>query len=277
MIMKPSLPIWLSIFVFCFSGVGCGNRSKMSMKGYFDATTPTELRNCTPGQLTEGPNGSKFAEICAGTFFMGSPNSQPDRNLDETPQHQVTISKSFEMQTTEVTQSQWATVMGTKPSYFEGSDHPVEMVSWYDTLEFIAKLNATRDGYLYRLPTEAEWEYAARAGNTSTYPENLDSIAWYAHNSDEETHPVATKKANAWGLYDIHGNVWEWTADRYGADYYKSSPEVDPMGPSSGDVRTIRGGAWGASVQMCRYTYRSRSLDTNRIFNLGFRLVRTRI
>jgi formylglycine-generating enzyme required for sulfatase activity len=228
--------------------------------------------NCTPGKLSDGPNSSKFAQICPGTFMMGSTDSESGRNSDIV-QHQVTISKAFELQTTEVTQSQWESVMGSNPSYFKGSDFPVEQVSWNDAQEFIAKLNGLGDGYLYRLPTEAEWEYAARAGTTGPYAGDLDAMAWYDQNSGGKTHLVATKAANAWGLYDMLGNVWEWTADWYGD--YPASAVTDPVGPSSGSLRVHRGGSWRNNSQSCRSANRGRTSPDSRIHFLGLRLLRT--
>jgi formylglycine-generating enzyme required for sulfatase activity len=229
--------------------------------------------NCQPGKLSDGPNSSKFAQICPGTFMMGSPDSESGRDPDEGPQHQVTISKSFELQTTEVTQSQWQAVMGSNPSYFKGSDLPVENVSWYDAQEFITKLNAKNDGYRYRLPTEAEWEYAARAGTTGPYAGDLDAMAWYSDNSDGKTYLVATKAANAWGLYDMHGNVWEWVQDWYGN--YDASAVTDPVGPSSGSFRVPRGGGWLTSSQACRSAFRFYFSPDSRSGALGLRLLRT--
>jgi len=229
--------------------------------------------NCTPGKLSDGPNSSKFAEICPGTFMMGSPDSEAGRDSDEGPQHQVTISKAFELQTTEVTQSQWESVMGSNPSYFKGSDLPVEQVSWDDAQEFITKLNAKNDGYRYRLPTEAEWEYAARAGTTGAYAGDLDAMAWYAQNSGPTTHPVGTKAPNAWGLYDMHGNVWEWVQDWYGD--YSTSAVTDPVGPSLGSGRVLRGGDWYSYSQYCRSANRYNDSPAIRGSNLGLRLLRT--
>jgi formylglycine-generating enzyme required for sulfatase activity len=229
--------------------------------------------NCQPGKLTDGPNSSKFAQICPGTFMLGSPDSEPGRDSNEGPQHQVTISKAFELQTTEVTQSQWQAVMGSNPSYFKGPDFPVEQVSWDDAQVFIAKLNALGDGYRYRLPTEAEWEYAARAGTTGPYAGDLDAMAWYHANSGNTTHPVATKAPNAWGLYDMHGNVWEWTQDWYGD--YSASAVTDPVGPSSGSGRVRRGGGWGNHSRYCRSADRNLDSPDFRYGSLGLRLLRT--
>jgi formylglycine-generating enzyme required for sulfatase activity len=230
--------------------------------------------NLAIGSCGGGPSAiMTFVKIPAGTFMMGSPDSEPGRNLDEGPQHQVTISKAFELQTTEVTQSQWQAVMGSNPSYFKGPDLPVEQVSWDDAQAFIAKLNAKNDGYRYRLPTEAEWEYAARAGTTGPYAGDLGAMAWYAPNSGGTTHPVGTKTPNAWGLYDMHGNVMEWVQDWY--DGYSSSAVTDPVGPSSGSARVLRGGGWAYESQNCRSADRDSSSPDYRGGPLGLRLLRT--
>jgi formylglycine-generating enzyme required for sulfatase activity len=219
------------------------------------------------------PVGMTFVKIPAGTFMMGSPDSESGRYSNEGPQHQVTISKAFELQTTEVTQSQWQAVMGSNPSKFKGPDLPVEMVSWDDAQAFITKLNAMGDGYRYRLPTEAEWEYAVRAGTTGPYAGDLDAMAWYDKNSGDTSHPVATKAANAWGLYDMHGNVWEWVQDWYGN--YDASAVTDPVGPSSGSSRVHRGGGWSSGSRYCRSAYRPANSPGNRYADLGLRLLRT--
>jgi formylglycine-generating enzyme required for sulfatase activity len=217
--------------------------------------------------------GMTFVKIPAGTFMMGSPDSESGRYSNEGPQHQVTISKSFELQTTEVTQSQWQAVMGSNPSYFKGPDLPVETVSWDDAQAFIAKLNAKNDGYRYRLPTEAEWEYAARAGTTGPYAGDVDAMAWHLKNSDQTTHLVGTKAPNAWGLYDMHGNVREWVQDWY--DDYSASAVIDPVGPSSGSYRVLRGGSWYFYSQGCRSANRLNHSPGIRNFYLGLRLLRT--
>ena len=168
--------------------------------------------------------------------------------------------------------------MGKNPSGFQkGDEYPVETVSWDEVQEFIKRLNEkTRKNY--RLPTEAEWEYAARAGSTTRYPCGddegcLDAIAWYDANADYTTHPVGKKLPNAWGLYDMIGNVWEWCNDWYDEKYYKNSPSNDPKGPKAGSGRVIRGGSWGVSAGGCRSSYRS-ICDPSRAYDyLGFRLV----
>jgi formylglycine-generating enzyme required for sulfatase activity len=187
-------------------------------------------------QTFENSIGMEFVKIPAGSFMMGS-----DKCDNEKPIHKVTISQDFWLQKTEVTQAQWQAVMGNNPSNFKGNNLPVETVSWDDAQEFIKKLNAKGEG-TYRLPTEAEWEYAARAGTTGDYAGNLDSMAWYSANSDMKTHPIGQKQANAWGLYDMHGNVWEWCEDWY--DSYPSGTVTDPTGAASGSYRVIRGSCW---------------------------------
>ncbi len=233
-----------------------------------------------------------FVKIPAGTFMMGSPSKESDRKDDEL-QHQVTISKAFELQTTEVTQSQWAAVMGTNPSRFQKSENcpgelstvnnvsmcpnnPVEAINWYGAQAFIAKLNAKADGYRYRLPTEAEWEYAARAGTTGAYAGDLDAMAWYHKNSGKITHTVATKKPNAWGLYDMQGNVSELTADWYNRSSYSVGSVTDPVGPSSGSTRVLRGCGWSDPAQQCRSAIRNSHNPALRFVH-GLRLLRTHL
>ena len=210
-----------------------------------------------------------FAYIPAGDFMMGG-----DKYDEEKPIHKVTISEGFYMGQTEVTQAQWKAVMGNNPSYFKNCPNcPVENVSWNEAQQFIGKLNAQKDGYKYRLPTEAEWEYAARSGTTGDYAGNLDAMAWYGANSGSKTHEVATKQANAWGLYDMHGNVWEWCADWY-SDNYANSPNVNPTGASSGSIRVSRGGGWGSDAEFQRSAVRYYDAPALRNDNFGFRVVR---
>ena len=189
--------------------------------------------------------------IEAGTFIMGSPSDESGRDSDET-QHQVTLTKGYFMQTTEVTQSQWKEIMGSNPFYFSscGDNCPVERVSWNDIQKFIQKLNQKESGRHYRLPTEAEWEYAARAGTSTRFfwGNQADcSRANYGYWSEEcksinpgKTKTVKSYSSNNWGLYDMHGNVWEWCSDWYGN--YSSSALVDPIGPTTGSGRVVRGG-----------------------------------
>jgi formylglycine-generating enzyme required for sulfatase activity len=221
------------------------------------------------GPALAGESRIEFVRIPAGEFPMGSENG----DADEKPVHRVRITKAFEIGKYEVTQAQWGKVMGNNPSQFKGPDLPVESVSWGDIQDFLQKLNAMNDGYRYRLPTEAEWEYAARAGSTGD-SEELASTAWYDGNSDKQTHPVGTKRPNAWGLYDMLGSVWEWCQDWYDESYYRSSPEPDPPGPGSGQARVIRGGSWLTPSSFCRAASRSRSVLGAGDASMGFRLVR---
>jgi formylglycine-generating enzyme required for sulfatase activity len=223
--------------------------------------------------------GAKFALIPSGSFMMGSPNDERGRAADET-QHEVRITPSFYMQTTEVTQGQWKKVMGNNPSTFKncGDDCPVEQVFWNDVLDFIEKLNRMEKTTNYGLPTEAQWEYAARAEtetryNTGNNEEDLARAGWYAGNSGAKTHPVAQKEPNAWGLYDMHGNVWEWVQDRYGE--YLPGYAKNPEGPSNGSLRIFRGGSWYDFAPFCRSAlrYNYDGGPGNRGDGLGFRLI----
>ncbi len=187
-------------------------------------------------------DGIEFVWVPEGEFRMGS--TSPEANDNEQPVTQVRISRGFWLGQHEVTQSEWQGVMGTNPSEFSGCGRcPVEMVSWNDAQEFIGRLNGRSGGSRYRLPTEAEWEYAARAGTTGDrYAANLGAIAWSGENSGGSTHPVGQKAPNAWGLHDMLGNVWEWVQDWYGR--YPGGTVTDPQGPSSGSHRVNRGGGW---------------------------------
>ena len=227
--------------------------------------------------------GMAFNLISAGTFTMGSPGDELGRDSDEGPQHEVTLSQVY-MQTTEVTQGQWRAVMGSNPAHFSscGDGCPVEGVSWDEIQAFITVLNQRGEG-TYRLPTEAEWEYAARAGSITAFANgeitqssgndpNLNLIGWYNENADRTTHQVGLKQANDWGLYDMHGNVWEWVQDWYGA--YGSSAVSDPQGPSTGSYRVFRGGGWIARARGCRSANRDGDTPDFRHYGLGFRLLR---
>ncbi len=206
--------------------------------------------------------------ISAGEFLMGSVAGEfadehpqyPVRDSVEHPQHRVRITKPFYLGKYPVTQEQWEAVMGNNPSYFKGARNPVERVSWDDCQKFFQRLNDQHGvaGRKFRLPTEAEWEYACRAGSTGRWcfgdynKSQLDQYAWYSENSEHRTHPVGEKKSNAWGLYDMYGNVFEWCQDWFDEGYYKVSPLGDPTGPTSGSRRVVRGGSWNAVAWACR-------------------------
>jgi len=243
------------------------------------ATTTTPIEET----FTRPTLGAEFVLIPAGTFMMGSPSGffggESGRDPDET-QHKVTISRPFYMQTTEVTQGQWQKVMGSNPSQLNscGDDCPVETVSWNDVQEFIRKLNSMEGTERYRLPTEAQWEFAARAGTTTRFhtgnsEEDLSRAGWYGGNSGFSTHPVGQKTSNAWGLYDMHGNVFEWVQDWKGG--YPAGSVIDPEGPSSGTGRVVRGGSGYGLAGDCRSAFRDDFDPVIRVGSLGFRLLRT--
>jgi formylglycine-generating enzyme required for sulfatase activity len=215
-------------------------------------------------------NSIEMVLVQGGTFQMGSATGYGN----EEPVHAVTVS-SYYIAKTEVTQKQWRDVMGSSPSYFKGDDLPVEQVSWNDVQSFITKLNQ-QTGKNYRLPTEAEWEFAARGGNSSkgyTYSgsNTIGDVAWYYDNNGNQTPPVGTKAANEQGLYDMSGNVWEWCSDFY--DMYDSSGTAsNPQGPASGSDRVLRGGGWTNSADYCRVAIRGGGTPDIRDYSLGFRL-----
>ena len=217
--------------------------------------------------------GMKLVLIPAGTFTMGSPMEEVGRQANETP-HEVTISKSYYLGVFEVTQHEYEKVMGANRSVFKGAKNPVDMVSWDDAVSFCKKLSEMPEekaaGRSYRLPTEAEWEYACRAGSTTSYSfgetaESLGEYAWFGKNSERKTHPVGEKKPNRWGLYDMHGNVWEWCQHVY--ETSPSGAATDPQGPNEGAYRVFRGGCWAYVAAYCRtgarFTY-DPSSRTNR-------------
>lgn len=221
-------------------------------------------------------NGISFNMVLVdgGTFMMGATSEQgKDASYDEKPAHQVTLS-AYHIGETEVTQELWEAVMGSNPSNFKGANRPVETVSWDDCQTFISKLNALT-GKNFRLPTEAEWEFAARGGNKSNRfkysgKNTLGNVAWFRDNSAKETHPVMTKSANELGLFDMSGNVWEWCQDWYGD--YESSSQTNPTGPSTGSYRVSRGGGWLNFARRCRVLFRAYGVPDSKGFNLGLRL-----
>jgi formylglycine-generating enzyme required for sulfatase activity len=245
---------------------------------------------CGDGKSFINSIGMEFVRVPAGSFTMGTKevqadpfsNRPPAGNSNEKPAHQVTISQDFYMGKYEVTQAQWYAVMGNNPSNFKSEDvggdsrnHPVEQVSWDDAQEFITKLNA-KEGKNYRLPTEAEWEYACRSGGKDEkYCGGNDpaALAWYMDNSGKRTHQVGTKQPNGLGLYDMSGNVEEWCWDWHDADYYTKSPAADPRGPSGGKYRESRGGYWSYLADHARAASRGSDSPYHGYSFLGFRLV----
>ena len=262
--------------------------------------TPHAGPRPAPGRAWTSPTGIEFVLLRPGTFDMGSPPNEEGRDKDET-RHRVTLTKAFWMGRYEVTQAQWEAVMGHNPSQSRGPDLPVEQVSWEACQEFLRRL-CEKEGVLpghYRLPTEAEWEYACRAGMPPPQPAVLDRMAWFANNASGKPvdakklfdqsgdlgvyrqkvialgcamQPVGRKTPNAWGLHDMLGNAWEWCADRYGE--YPADAAVDPVGPATGDSRVYRGGSWINPAYECRAAGRREGLPGANDITLGFRLVR---
>ena len=245
-----------------------------------------ECRGPAPGgEWTVPELGLELVPVEAGTFQMGS----SDGGSDEKPVHEVRITRAFWMGKYEVTQAQYEKLMGENPSHFKGARNPVEQVSWSDAMAFCEKLTAREraagrlpDGYEYRLPTEAEWEYAARGGPNSrgfTYSgaDDLAEVGWYGGNSGRRTHAVGEKRANELGIYDMSGNVWEWCLDGYDDDYYGRSPGVDPMNASAASNRVLRGGSWGSDARYCRVANRSGFRPEVTGSSLGFRVCLARI
>ena len=246
--------------------------------------------------------------IKSGIFEMGSPGGESGRQNDEGPVHEVMISRSFWLKKTEVTQGEWYSLMGNNPSYFDncGDDCPVENVNWWESLAYCNALSRSEgfeecyelsdcdnknpgedmecksvmfiglDCEGYRLPTEAEWEYAARAGNTGPYyADNLGVIAWFDENSGDKTYPVGRKFPNKWELYDVLGNVWEWTWDWYDSGYYTDDPQTNSLGADTGHSRVIRGGSWMSPVHYCRLANRVKFDPAVYDSSLGFRPARS--
>ncbi len=269
-----------------FARVELGERQTPERRGTTRGLTPLGSFGSTSSTM-QNSIGMKLALIPGGEFLMGSPASEVGRYDDES-QHRVRITKPFYIQTTEVTQGQWKSVMGTEPwkggsCVKEGADYPASNVSHDDAVEFCRKLSA-RDGATYRLPTEAEWEYACRSGTESSYSfgdsgAQLGQYAWFFTNvwgiGEKYAHRVGQKRANDFGLYDMHANVLEWCSDWHGDDYYDSSPPNDPTGPSEGSFRVDRGGGWGSSADFCRSADRYRLSPSDRNDFLGFRVVRS--
>lgn len=237
-----------------------------------------------PHSLTALLEGKGFVQVQPGEFLMGS----QDGNADEQPVHRVRISYSFEMSKFEVTQAQWDAVMrnphaassekplDVNPSHFKGVSRPVESINYPAVQQFLARLNARDGKYTYRLPTEAEWEYAAKAGSAEGSPDKREAGAWCESESKGETQPVGQKAANAWGLHDMLGNVSEWVQDWYGPYAGGSDPATDPQGATTSSYKIYRGGAWLSAAKQCRASYRGFDFPASAVYSVGFRLVRTK-
>ncbi len=253
-----------------FEGAAAGRKSAKR------TAVKTSVKNTNPGVVQVKGVSYEMVQVEGGTFTMGATSEQfGDAQADERPTQNVTLS-TYYIGKTEVTQALWKAVMGSNPSSVKGANLPVTDVSWNDCQKFISRLN-TLTGQKFRLPTEAEWEYAYRGGNKSRHYKYAgasisDGVAWSDCNSGDVTHPVATKKANELGIYDMAGNVWEWCADRYGR--YTSAALTNPKGPQSGDRRVMRGGSWLSSAADCRAACRDKSDPTYSTGTLGFRLAR---
>jgi formylglycine-generating enzyme required for sulfatase activity len=308
--------ISVSILTGCLSFASASAQDKVVVVSLFE--------DCPAPAATSFTNsiGMTFSLVPAGTFIMGSPTDEPGRSADES-QHQVTLTKPFYLQVTEVTQQHWQEVIGNMPATSNSGDqYPIETVNWFEAAYFANALSE-REGRSkcytlagcspipgngmvctgvnistsctgYRLPTEAQWEYAARAGTTTAYANpysfdatntergdgfnaNLAAMGWYFWNDTNSgyasgTKPVAQKQANLWDLYDMHRNVYEWCQDWYGDDYYTTSPVTDPQGPTDGSDRVMRGGGWGSEARFHRSAERNNYSPGNRSQNVGFRL-----
>jgi formylglycine-generating enzyme required for sulfatase activity len=266
---------------------------------FLPSLVPTVEAAQPPTKTFKNSVGIEFVLIPAGKFMMGSPQTDLNRVEHEGPQHEVTLSRSFYLSKFEITQSQWAAVMGTatwqateeflqEGSYGTGDDYPVYYISYGDVQKFLSKLKQLDPSLKYRLPTEAEWEYSARAGTTTRYSfgdssKMLGDHAWFLDNSSRSSHPVGQKKPNPWGLFDMHGNVWEWISDldAEGVDGYLAKPQVDPTGSAPVDQtgeklsanRRKRGGSWWKDSAHCRTAVRGGEDFQSREDDLGFRLL----
>jgi formylglycine-generating enzyme required for sulfatase activity len=249
-----------------------GSQDPARMKKRVEASF-SELNSSGAGQGMIVGESSQVSIHChwipAGTFVMGG-------TLTDEKRHPVTLSRGFLMAETECTQAQWETVMGRNPSVFKGTNLPVDSVNWEQANQFCAalteihlKAGSIPEGWLWSLPTEAQWEYACRAGSTGDYAGKIDSLGWYDLNSGEKPHSVMEKAPNSWGLFDMHGNVWEWCADWYSD--YSPLPATDPKGPAEGTNRVLRGGSWGNYDTNCRSANRFNVMPSDRNRNQGFR------
>lgn len=235
----------------------------------------SESQKSPPGARMIVGQGSRVSIPChwipAGTFVMGG-------TMNDEKRHSVTLSSGFFMAETECTQAQWQAVMATNPSFFKGTNLPVDSVTWPEANQFCILLTEMHrkegvipDGWLWSLPSEAQWEFACRAGSTGDYSGKIDSMGWYDLNSMEKPHVVGEQKPNSWGLFDMHGNVWEWCADWYAE--YPGLAAKDPQGPEQGINRVLRGGSWSSYDTNCRSANRFNVMPSDRNRNHGFRAI----
>jgi len=278
--------------------LGAGRSNEASEKDVTTGKAPDDIGPAEVLTLDLGKGVTmKLALVPAGKFLMGSKlsaaevartyNTKEERFADEHPRHEVTISRPFYMGIYEVTQAQWRAVMGTEPwkdkiSGKPGENHAASWMNWYEASEFCERLSK-KTGRIVALPTEAQWEYACRAGTTTTFcfgddTSELGDYAWYQDNTrktgEAYAHGVGQKKPNAWGLYDMHGNVWEWCRDWYAKDFYAKGKKADPENTTETPHRAIRGGSWHNDPRYCRAAARNSWNTSNyRHYNYGFRVV----
>ena len=307
-------PVALAPFLVALLLTGCASSPETDDDD--DALGDDDSGESTPDSdclSTRTIQGIDLVQICAGTFQMGCTPEQSDCAPDESPTHQVTLTRDFWLGRTEITQAEWQSMMGNTPSFHStcGDDCPVEMVTWYEALAFTNSLSEAEgldecytlddcvsetgqgmhcgsvtinsssglpyDCVGYRLPSEAEWEYAARADSTLIYAgsDTIDDVGWYLDNSGSTTHPVGLKAPNNFDLVDMSGNVWEWMGDGYDPTYYNEAPTTDPLGPLTGDYRSYRSGAWYAPADFTRVARRNHDHPENRGHGLGLRIAMT--
>lgn len=269
--MCNKLILWFFIIGALHATLGCGILPNTVQR---DRSQPSVRAGIIPDD-SPSPLRIEMVAIPGGVFWMGSESNDPDAQMDEKPRHQVWVA-AFSLGQYEVTQNQWRAVMGNNPSHFKkcGGNCPVEEVSYNDVQDFIAKLN-NKTGQHYRLPTETEWEYACRAGGTETYcgSNTVDAVAWYGGNSGTQTYPVGQKQANAFGLYDMSGNVWEWTCSAYNGGYNDSEKICNN---NADYFQATRGGSWFYSPEYVRSANRDGNASSARYNLMGFRLVKGR-
>jgi formylglycine-generating enzyme required for sulfatase activity len=257
--------------------VHCAEVNKSS--AYLAIKTCQDVLNALDNKSINPRLSIEFVRIPAGKLIMGFTNDE-DRNDNEIPAHKITIRNSFDIGRYPVTQEQWTAIMGYNHSYLKGNDHPVVNVSWNEIQEFIKKLNEMEGIDKYRLPSEAEWEYACRAGTTTKYSfgddeSKLKDYAWYVENSGDKIHSVGQKKPNPWGLYDMHGNMWEWVQDKYHPNYDGAPSDGSAWEDRERLYRVARGGCWKSSYSECRSTYRSWNDPGISSYIFGFRILRS--